>query len=172
MKYDGLSDSIFGLRNLINKGLILWYVYSYCDIIFIFAVCWFSVCLFIWENFSASDWSKAGDITRCRQTSYDIARILLMVPFEPWENFTPFFGAAAFCTTEIDNFRASLTLTSSTTLSAYWSKRWSLRWTSLKRQIMEVTEVDKLEDTNNRRLSWAMPHTEYYIWRKTTFDGR
>ena len=68
---------------------------------------------------SEKTWSKAGDIVQRRQTSYDIARILLMVPFEPWENFTPFFGAAAFCTTEIDNFRASLTLTSSTTLSAY-----------------------------------------------------
>ena len=149
----------FGLRNLINKGLILWYVYSYCDIIFIFAVCWFSVCLFIWDNFSASDWWKAGDITRRRQMLYDIARILLMVPFEPWQNFTPFFGATAFCTTRIDNFRASLTLTSLTTSSTNSSKRRLLRWTSMNRQMMEAIEVDQLKETNNGRLSWAMPHS-------------
>ena len=29
-----------------------------------------------------------------------------MVPIEPWRNSTPVFGAAAFCTTNIDNFRA------------------------------------------------------------------
>ena len=28
-----------------------------------------------------------------------------------WQNSTPFFGAAALCTTEIDGFRASVTLT-------------------------------------------------------------
>ena len=31
-----------------------------------------------------------------------------MVPIEPWRNSTPFFGAVAFCTTKIDDFRASL----------------------------------------------------------------
>ena len=40
---------------------------------------------------SEKTWSKAGDIVQRRQTSYDIARILLMVPFEPWENFIPHF---------------------------------------------------------------------------------
>ena len=33
-----------------------------------------------------------------------------MVPIEPWRNSTPIFGAAAFCTTKTDDFRASLTL--------------------------------------------------------------
>ena len=42
---------------------------------------------------------------RRRQTSYNIARLLLMALIEPWQNFTPFFGAVAFCTTNIDNFR-------------------------------------------------------------------
>ena len=50
--------------------------------------------------------------TRRRETSYDIARLLLIVPLEPWRNSTTLFGAAAFRTTKIDNFRASLTLTS------------------------------------------------------------
>ena len=35
-----------------------------------------------------------------------------MVIIEPWQNSTPDFGAAAFCTTKIDDFRASLTLSS------------------------------------------------------------
>ena len=70
----------------------------------------------------------------------------------------------------------------------------SLGWPSSKRKIMEVIEVDQLEDTNNERLRWAMPHsglkpiimtqkrkttfdgrrplTEDYLWWKTTFDGR
>ena len=29
-----------------------------------------------------------------------------MTPMEPWRNSTPFFGAAAFCMTKIDRFRA------------------------------------------------------------------
>ena len=56
---------------------------------------------------------------RRRETSYDVARLLLMVPLELWRNSTPIFGAAAFCTTKIDDFRASLTPTFSSTLSAY-----------------------------------------------------
>ena len=47
-----------------------------------------------------------------RETSYDVARLLLMVPLEPWQNSTPIFGAAALCTTKIDGFRASVTSTS------------------------------------------------------------
>ena len=56
---------------------------------------------------------------RRRETSYDVARLLLMVPLEPWQNSTPVFGAAAFCTTKIDDFRASSTLSSLTT----WLRR-------------------------------------------------
>ena len=36
--------------------------------------------------------------------SYNVARILLMTPIVPWQNFTPFLGAAAHCSTKIDNF--------------------------------------------------------------------
>ena len=47
-----------------------------------------------------------GDVARRRQTSYDVARLRLMSPMDLWRNSIPFFGAAAFCTTKIDNFRA------------------------------------------------------------------
>ena len=43
---------------------------------------------------------------RRRQTSCDVARLQLMSPMGLWPNSTPFFGAAAFCTTKIDRFRA------------------------------------------------------------------
>ena len=59
---------------------------------------------------------------RC-QASYDVARLLLMAPIDPWRNSAPDFGAAAFCTTKIDDFKASLTSTSTTTSSLR-----SLRW--------------------------------------------
>ena len=59
------------------------------------------------------------NLARRRGTSNDIARLLLMVPLEPWRNSTPFFGAAAFCTTKIDDFRTSSTLSSLTT----WLRR-------------------------------------------------
>ena len=39
--------------------------------------------------------------------SYYVARLLLMVPIEPWQNSTPFFGAVAFCTTKIDNIKTT-----------------------------------------------------------------
>ena len=81
--------------------------------------CRFSVCLCVcvcvcvwWDNFKASDWSKLGDLARRRARSHDAARLLLMVPIEPWRNSTPFFGAAVFCTTKIDDFRTSSTLSS------------------------------------------------------------
>ena len=127
-------------------------------------------------DFQASDWSKVGDLARCRETSYDVVRLLLMVLLEPWQNSTPFLDAAAFCTTKIDDFRASLT-----TWSTHSSKRRSLRWTSFKRQIMEVFEVDQLKETNNGRLRQAMPNSgqlnlirlmEDNLYRMTTFDGR
>ena len=54
---------------------------------------------------------KSSDIAQHRQASYDVAKLLLMVPMEPWQNSTPVLGAAAFCTTKIDDFRASLTST-------------------------------------------------------------
>ena len=70
-------------------------------------------------------------------TSRDIVR-------RSWQNSTPILGAAAFCTTKIGNFRASLTFTSLTTWSTHSSERWSLKWTSSKRQIMVVFEMDQL----------------------------
>ena len=54
------------------------------------------------------------NLARRRGTSSDIARLLLMVSLEPWRNSTPFFGAAAFCTTKIGDFRTSSTLSSLT----------------------------------------------------------
>ena len=67
------------------------------------------------------------DAARRRQTSYDVARLLLMAPIDPWRNSTPVFGAAAFCTTKIGDFRASSALSSLTTWSTYSSKRRPLR---------------------------------------------
>ena len=115
---------------------------------------------------------------RRRQASYDVARLLLMAPIDPWRNSAPDFGAVAFCTTNIEDFRTPLTSTSSTISSTYSSQKRSLRWTSSKRKIMEVIEVDQLEDTNNKRLSWALPHSgpkpkrKMTQKRKTTFVGR
>ena len=40
-----------------------------------------------------------------RTASYDEARLNLTTSIDFWQNSTPFFGALAFCTTEIDNFR-------------------------------------------------------------------
>ena len=98
-------------------------------------------------------------VARRRTASYDVARLLLMVPIDPWRNSTPDFGAVAFCTTNIDDFRTPLTSTSLTILLTYSSQKRSLRWTSSKRKIMELIQVEQLEDTNNERLSLAMPHS-------------
>ena len=95
----------------------------------------------------------SSDVARRRQTSYDVAILLLMVRIELWRDSTPVFGAAAFCTTKIEDFRASLALTSLTTSSMYSLKRRSLKWTSLRRKIMEVIDEDQLEETNNESLS-------------------
>ena len=78
------------------------------------------------------------NVARRRQTSYDVARLLLMAPIDPWQNSTPVFGAVAFCTTNIEDFRTPLTSTSSTISSTYSSQKRSLRWTSSKRKIMEL----------------------------------
>ena len=69
-----------------------------------------------------------GDVRRRHETLGDVARLLLLVPLEPWRNYTPFFGAAAFCTTKIDDFRASLT-----------SPLRSLRWPRSK--VSDVTQL-------------------------------
>ena len=117
-------------------------------------------------------------VARRRTASYDVARLLLMAPIDPWQNSTPDFGAVAFCTTNIEDFRTPLTSTSSTISSTYSSQKRSLRWTSSKRKIMEVIEVDQLEDTNNERLSLAMPHSglkpknENDLLQKAIFDER
>ena len=88
-----------------------------------------------------------GDAARRRQTSYDVATLLLMAPIDPWQNSIPIFGA------NIEDFRIHLTSTSSTISSTYSSQKRSLRWTSSKRKIMEVIDIVQLEDTNNERLS-------------------
>ena len=93
------------------------------------------------------------DAARRRYASYDVARLILMAPIDPWRNSAPDFGAVAFCMTNIEDFRTPLTSTSLTILSTYSSQKRSLRWTSSKREIIEVIEVNQLEDTNNERLS-------------------
>ena len=62
-----------------------------------------------WVSEWVGGWVGRPKTLRRRQTSYDVARLLLMVPVALWQNSTPFFGAAAFCTTKIDDFRASMT---------------------------------------------------------------
>ena len=66
-----------------------------------------------------------GDAARRREASYDVARLLLMAPIDPWRNSTPDFGAVAFCTTNIEDFRTPLTSTSSTISSTYLSQKTS-----------------------------------------------
>ena len=64
-----------------------------------------------------------GGTARRREASYDVARLLLMAPIDPWRNSTPDFGAVAFCTTNIEDFRTSLTSSSSTISSTYSSQK-------------------------------------------------
>ena len=47
-----------------------------------------SVCVSV-TNFQATDRSKYGDIAELRDRSYDIARLLLMVPLETLAKFYP-----------------------------------------------------------------------------------
>ena len=56
------------------------------------------------HGFVCTGWVDQKTLRR-RQTLYDVASLLLMVPMALWQNSTPFFGALALCTTEIDNFR-------------------------------------------------------------------
>ena len=44
-------------------------------------------------------------IFRKSATSLDV--VLLMVPIEPWQNCTPFFGAVAFCMKKLYDFRTT-----------------------------------------------------------------
>ena len=64
-------------------------------------------------------------------TPRDVARLVLMAPIDAWQNSTPVFGAVAFCTTNIKDFRTSLTSTSSTIPSTY---------SSLKRSKTQITK--------------------------------
>jgi len=36
---------------------------------------------------------------------HDVAELLLIALIDPWQNSTPFFGAAALCLTKFNNFR-------------------------------------------------------------------
>ena len=64
-----------------------------------------------------------------------------MAPMEPWRNSTPFFGVAAFCTTKIDDFRASfLDVDLFDDFFDQFIKE-------------EVVEVYQLEETHNGRLN-------------------
>ena len=59
---------------------------------------------------------KNNDVVRRCLILDEVARLLPMVPIESWRNST-------FCITKIEDFRASLMLTSWSTLSTYLSKR-------------------------------------------------
>ena len=49
------------------------------------------------------------DVARRRTSSYDVVRVVIIVPLNCWQNFTPFFGAVALCTMKIDDFRTQST---------------------------------------------------------------
>ena len=49
------------------------------------------------------------DIARRRTSPYDVVRVVIIVPLNCWQNFTPFFGAVALCTMKIDDFRTQST---------------------------------------------------------------
>ena len=49
------------------------------------------------------------DIARRRTSSYNVVRVVVIVPLNCWQNFTPFFGALALCTMKIDDFRTQST---------------------------------------------------------------
>ena len=50
-------------------------------------VCWFCVCVSVWDDFQASDWLKHSEVAQRRQTSYDVAKLLLIVQMEFYPNF-------------------------------------------------------------------------------------
>ena len=83
---------------------------------------------------------------RRRETLYDVARLLLMVSLEPWQNYTPFFCAAAFCTTKIDDLKMKTTL--------------KMKMTS------EIKTTSKIMMTSKwrRPKKWRQPHFEGYSW--------
>ena len=70
-----------------------------------------STSLFVWLRPSVSQCIFIlSDVARRRQTLYNVARLHLMSPVGLWRNSTPFFGAEPFCTTKIDDFRASFNI--------------------------------------------------------------
>ena len=100
-------------------------------------------------------------LRRC-QTSYDVARLLLMAPIDPWRNSAPDFGAAAFCTTKIGDLRTSSTLSSLTTwLRSHWGRTSSegLRQPSVR---LKLTTLGLLRRWALWRYGWG-GH-----WRRTS----
>ena len=59
-----------------------------------------------------------------------------MAPIDRWRNFTPVFGAVAFCTINIEDFRTPLTSTFDDNIIDLFIAE-------------EVIEVDQLEVKNN-----------------------
>ena len=80
-------------------------------------------------------------VARRRTASHDVARLLLMVPINPWRNSAPDFGAVAFCATNIEDFRTPLTSTSSTISSTYPSQKRSKGWTRSTTQYRVYTQT-------------------------------
>ena len=96
------------------------------------------------------------DVAGHRATSRDLARRSQTTSdgtIRTLAKFYPIFWCGSLLYNKNDDFRASLMWTSLTTWSTHSSKRRSLGWPSLKRQIMEVIEVDQLEEKKNERLS-------------------
>ena len=49
------------------------------------------------------------DIAQCRTSPYDVVRVVITVPLNCWQNFTPFFGGVALSMMKIDDFRTRST---------------------------------------------------------------
>ena len=81
---------------------------------------------------------------------YDVARLLLMVPLEPWRNSSPIFGVAALCTTKIDGFRASVTSTSMGGGTAFRRAYLARAYTTL---VVLVRPVSGLQSSSTNILS-------------------
>ena len=96
---------------------------------------------------------RSSYVARRRQTPYDVARLLLMAPRDPWQNSTPDFGAVAFCTTNIEDLRTPFDVNLFDKIIDLFIAEEVIEVDRLEEKIMAVIEEDQLEDTNSKRLS-------------------
>ena len=113
--------------------------------------------------------------------SCEVATLLWFASIDPWRNSTPIFGAVAFCTININDFRTPLTCTSSTKSSTGWadlchSQDWKLtmKMTQKKRKTFDgrwPSMKDDNEDAlkNKEDLHIAVRHTAPDIFRFAVF---